>query len=86
MEEQGYKDFVFDTYCALMAPAHVPHEIVARLEKACLEVLAKPAFKAKLVEAGFDVTAKDAKGHAERIAREIPLFKKIIDEAGIKKL
>jgi len=86
MEEQGYKDFVFDTYCALMAPAHVPHEIVARLEKACLEVLAKPDFKAKLVEAGFDVTAKDAKGHAERIAREIPLFRKIIDEAGIKKL
>jgi hypothetical protein len=32
------------------------------------------------------VTAKDAKGHAERIAREIPLFRKIIDEAGIKKL
>ena len=33
MGEQGYKDFVFDTYCALVAPAKVPPEIVARLEK-----------------------------------------------------
>ena len=33
MTEQGYKDFVFDTYCALMAPAKVPPEIVATLEK-----------------------------------------------------
>jgi hypothetical protein len=38
------------------------------------------------VAAGFDVTAKDAKAHATRIAREIPLFKKIIEDAGIKKL
>jgi tripartite-type tricarboxylate transporter receptor subunit TctC len=77
MGEQGYKDFVFDTYCALMAPAQVPHEIVARLEKVCLDILAKEDFKKKLVVAGFDVTAKDAKGHAARIAKEIPMFKKI---------
>jgi tripartite-type tricarboxylate transporter receptor subunit TctC len=86
MTEQGYKDFVFDTYCALMAPAKVPHEIVAKLEKTCLEILAKPDFRKKLVDAGFDVTAKDAKGHAARISREIPMFKKIIEDAGIKKL
>ena len=40
-------------------------------------------FKKKLVIAGFDVTAKDAKGHAARIAKEIPMFKKIIEDAGI---
>jgi tripartite-type tricarboxylate transporter receptor subunit TctC len=86
MVEQGYRDFTFDTYCALMAPAKVPQEIVAALEKACLGILAKPDFKQKLVDAGFDVTAKDGKGHAARIAKEIPMFKKIIEDAGIKKL
>jgi tripartite-type tricarboxylate transporter receptor subunit TctC len=69
-----------------MAPAKVPHEIVAHLEKICLDILGKPENKEKLVTAGFEVTAKDAKGHAERIAREIPLFQKIIEDAGIKKL
>jgi len=86
MAEQGYKDFVFDTYCALMAPAKVPHEIVTRLEKVCLDILAKDDFRKKLVTAGFDVTAKDAKGHAARIAKEIPMFKKIIADAKIAKL
>ena len=86
MLEQGYKDFVFDTYCAMMAPAKVPHEIVAKLEKVCLDILAKPENKEKLVTAGFEVTAKDGKGHDARIAREIPLFKKIIADAGIKQL
>jgi tripartite-type tricarboxylate transporter receptor subunit TctC len=86
MIEQGYPDFVFDTYCALMAPAKVPHEIVARLEKVCLDILAVPENKQKLVTAGFEVTAKDAKGHDARIAREIPLFKKIIEDAHIQKL
>jgi tripartite-type tricarboxylate transporter receptor subunit TctC len=86
MVEQGYKDFMFDTYCALVAPAKVPPEIVARLEKTCLDILAKPDFKKKLVDAGFDVTAKDSKGHAARIAKEIPMFKKIIEDAGIQKL
>ena len=86
MMEQGYKDFVFDTYCALMAPAKVPHEIVARLEKVCLDILAKEEFKKKLVIAGFDVTARDGKGHDARIAKEIPMFKKIIEDAKIAKL
>ena len=33
MAESGYKDFVFETYTALMAPAKTPPEVVARLEK-----------------------------------------------------
>jgi tripartite-type tricarboxylate transporter receptor subunit TctC len=86
MVEEGYPDFVFDTYCALMAPSKVPHDIVAKLEKTILGILAKPEMKQKLIAAGFDVTAKDAKGHAARIAKEIPMFKKIIADAGIKKL
>jgi hypothetical protein len=32
------------------------------------------------VIAGFDVTARDGKGHEARIAKEIPMFKKIIEE------
>jgi tripartite-type tricarboxylate transporter receptor subunit TctC len=86
MIEAGYKDFVFDTYTALMAPAKVLPEIVARLETVALEILNKPDMKKKLTEAGFEVTARTGKGHAERIAREVPMFKDIIAQAGVKKL
>ncbi len=86
MGEQGYNDFVFDTYCALMAPAKVPPEIIATLEKTILGIVAKPDMQKKLIEAGFDITAKDGKGHAARIAKEVPMFKKIIEDAGVAKL
>jgi tripartite-type tricarboxylate transporter receptor subunit TctC len=86
MGEQGFQDFVFETYCALVAPAKVAPEIVAKLEKTCLDILARPDMKKRLIEAGFDVTAKDGKGHAARIAKEVPMFRKVIQDAGIKKL
>jgi tripartite-type tricarboxylate transporter receptor subunit TctC len=69
-----------------MAPAKTPPEIVGRLEKIALEVLAKPDLRQKLTQAGFEVTARYGKGHAERIAKEVPMFRDIIAQAGIKKL
>jgi tripartite-type tricarboxylate transporter receptor subunit TctC len=86
MAEAGYKDFVFDTYCALVAPAKTPPEAVAKLEKVTLDILARPDMKKKLTDAGFEITALDGKGHAARIAREVPMFKQVIEQAGIKKL
>ena len=86
MAEAGFNDFVFETYCALLAPVKTPPEIVARLEKVALEVLAKPDVKAKLTAAGFEITAKTGKGHMERVAKEVPMYKKIIEDAKIAKL
>jgi tripartite-type tricarboxylate transporter receptor subunit TctC len=86
MNESGYPDFVFDTYTALMAPAKTPPEVVSRLEKVALEILAKPEMRQRLTQAGFEVTARDGKGHMERVAKEVPMFRDIIAQAGIKKL
>ena len=86
MIESGYPDFVFDTYTALMAPAKTPPEVVSRLEKVALEILGKPDMRQRLTQAGFEVTAKDGKGHMERVAKEVPMFREIIVQAGIKKL
>jgi tripartite-type tricarboxylate transporter receptor subunit TctC len=44
---QASPDFGFETYTALMAPAKTPPEIVARLEKSALEILAKPDMREK---------------------------------------
>jgi tripartite-type tricarboxylate transporter receptor subunit TctC len=86
MIEAGYKDFVFDTYTALLAPAKTPPEIVQALAKPALEILSRPEMRAKLTQSGFDVTARDGKGHMDRVAKEVPMFRDIITQAGIKKL
>jgi tripartite-type tricarboxylate transporter receptor subunit TctC len=69
-----------------MVPAKTPPEVVARLEKVALDILAKPDMRQRLTQAGFEVTAKDGKGHMARVAKEVPMFSDIIAQAGIKKL
>jgi len=86
MKEAGYDDFVFETYTAIMAPAKTPGEIVGKLEKDILAVLAKPDMRAKLAKSGFEVQAKTGKEHMARVAKEIPMFRDIIVKAGIKRL
>jgi tripartite-type tricarboxylate transporter receptor subunit TctC len=86
MIESGYKDFVFDTYTALMAPIKTPPEIVRTLEKNTLEILNRPDMRAKLTQSGFEVTAKDGKGHMARVTKEVAMFRDIITQANIKKL
>jgi tripartite-type tricarboxylate transporter receptor subunit TctC len=83
MLESGYEDFVFETYTALMAPAKTPPEVVAKLEKVTLEILSKPEMRQKLTQSGFEVQAKDGKGHMARVAKEVPMFRDIIAKAGI---
>src|SRR5262249_55184522 len=84
MAEAGYPDFVFETYTALLAPARTPPEIVSLLEKESLAVLARPDMRKKLTEAGFEVQAKDGRTHMTRVAKEVPMFRAIIKQAGIQ--
>ncbi len=86
MAEAGFKDFVLETYVGLMAPAMTPPEIVARLEKETLAILNRPDIRDKLIQSGFQVEAKDGNSHTARIAREVPMYREIITQAGIKKL
>jgi tripartite-type tricarboxylate transporter receptor subunit TctC len=84
MLEAGYPDFVFETYTALLAPANTPHEIVSRLEKATLAILAQPEMRERLSKSGFQVQGRDGKGHMDRVAKEVPMFRELISQAGIK--
>jgi tripartite-type tricarboxylate transporter receptor subunit TctC len=86
MLETGYPDFVFETYTALMAPAKTPADVLARLEKVALDILRRPEMRNKLSESGFEVTARPGTEHMARVAREVPMFRDIIAQAGIKKL
>jgi tripartite-type tricarboxylate transporter receptor subunit TctC len=86
MEEAGYKDFVFAVDCVLLAPAKTSRENVKWLETEVLKVLAAPDIDEKLVKSGFAVRIKGADAAWTRVMKEIDVFKKIIDQAGVQKL
>jgi tripartite-type tricarboxylate transporter receptor subunit TctC len=86
MQEEGYEDFVFATDTCLLAPAKTPPEIVKWLEAETLKVLGTRQMKDKLYKQGFLVRPKGAKEEWARVMKEVDMFKKIIDQAGIPRL
>ena len=66
-EEQGLKPFDFSIWYALMGPAKLPPEIVARLAADVEKVFADPAVQASLTQAGVE----PHKGSAQELARLI---------------
>jgi tripartite-type tricarboxylate transporter receptor subunit TctC len=86
MEESGYEDFVFAVDCVLLAPAKTPPANVRWLETETLKVLTAPEMKDKLFKAGFLARPQGADAAWARVTKEIEMFKRIIDQAGVQKL
>src|SRR4051794_257438 len=84
LEELGIKDAVSDTFQAIYAPAGTPQPAIDRLVKELNAILARPDVKEKFIKAGLPVVAEGPEVFRARIAREVPMYKEIIDKAGLK--
>ncbi len=84
MIEAGYPGFVSDTFNALLAPAGVPPDILARLVKESRAAFQRPETREQARRAGFDVVASSPEQLAARIKAEIPAVRELVQKAGIK--
>ncbi|MBL6617223.1 MAG: tripartite tricarboxylate transporter substrate binding protein [Reyranella sp.] len=84
MEEAGYRGFVSETFQGLYAPAGTPDAIVQRVARDTLDVLADAATLEKLRGVGFDVRANGPAGLAQRVAREVPMWRDVIVQSRIE--
>jgi len=82
--EAGIKDAVSVTFQALFVAAGTPPEIVTQLSNECTAVLKQADMVEKMKKIGIEVTAYDSDGLRARVVRELPLWKEVIDKAGIK--
>jgi tripartite-type tricarboxylate transporter receptor subunit TctC len=82
--ELGIKDAESDTFQAVFAPAGTPQQIVDRLVREITEILKRPDVRERDLKAGLDVLAEPPEVLRQRIAREIPMYKAIIDQGGLK--
>jgi tripartite-type tricarboxylate transporter receptor subunit TctC len=83
-EEAGIKDQEAETMQGVFVPAGTPQPIVDRLAKELAAILARPDVREKFVKAGLPVVAEGPDVFRARIAREVPMYKEIIDKAGLK--
>src|SRR5262245_5942848 len=84
LDELGIKDAESDTFQGIYAPAGTPHPIVDRLAKELDAILARPDIREKFVKVGLPVVAEGPEAFKARIAKEVPMYKDIIDRAGLK--
>jgi tripartite-type tricarboxylate transporter receptor subunit TctC len=84
LDELGIKDAESDTFQGLFAPAGTPKPIIDRLVKEIGKILAEPEMQAKYTKLGLPVVAEGPDAFRARIAREVPMYKEVIDKAGLK--
>ena len=84
MAEAGIPDAVSDTFQALFAPAGTPPEVMAKLSKEIIAVLAQKEVCDALWKAGLKVTAASPEALRARITQEVPMWREVIEKAGIK--
>jgi tripartite-type tricarboxylate transporter receptor subunit TctC len=83
MQEAGIPNAVVETSQMMLAPAGTPAPIVNRLAEETRTILQEPGVQQKMLNAGFMVKYEGPDELKARIVREVPLWKEIVDRAGI---
>ncbi|HEY0442344.1 MAG TPA: tripartite tricarboxylate transporter substrate binding protein [Xanthobacteraceae bacterium] len=76
--------FDFTLWAALFAPRATPPEVVARLNREINAILAQPETRAKLLEAGAEVTPLSIEQTTAFVRAESDKYRQIIQETGVK--
>jgi tripartite-type tricarboxylate transporter receptor subunit TctC len=84
LEEQGIHDATSDTFQGIFAPAGTPQPVIDRMVKEITAILARPDMRDRYAKSGLPVTAEPPDVFRARIARELPMYKEIVDKAGLK--
>jgi tripartite-type tricarboxylate transporter receptor subunit TctC len=84
LDELGIKDAESDTFQGVFAPAGAPKPTIERLAKELKAILDRPDTREKFVKVGLPVVAEGPDVFRARIAKEVPMYREIIDKAGLK--
>ena len=83
-EEQGVKPLDLPTWYALMAPAGLPAEVIARVTADVGKLLADPAMQARLSAAGVELLAGSSADLVRLIRSDKVRFEQLAKSASIK--
>jgi tripartite-type tricarboxylate transporter receptor subunit TctC len=84
MDELGYPGFEAVPWFGLMAPGGTPPEIIDKLHRETVRILAMPDVRKRFDELGLDPIGNTPAEFAAAIRAETPQWAKVIRDAGIK--
>jgi tripartite-type tricarboxylate transporter receptor subunit TctC len=84
LEELGIKNADTDTFQGLYVPAATPQPIIDKLASTLKEILARPDVKEKYEKIGLPVVAAGPKEFGAVIDHQLPMYKDVIEKAGLQ--
>jgi tripartite-type tricarboxylate transporter receptor subunit TctC len=84
LDESGLKGFEVLTWFGILAPAGTPPQIVDRLNKEILQVVAQPAARDQLLKMGFEVLSNTPQEFAAYLKQEHARWGKVVRSLGLK--
>ena len=84
MQEAGIPNAVVETRQMLLTPAGTPQPIIDRLANEVRAIMSKPDVRERMPKASLAVQYEGSDQLRARIAREVPMWKDLVERAGIK--
>jgi tripartite-type tricarboxylate transporter receptor subunit TctC len=85
LQEEGVADFDVTSWNALVAPARTPVPVIALINRELNAVLAEPATRARLLEAGVEAQGDEPAALGRLMTSEAGKWRGVIERAGIEK-
>jgi tripartite-type tricarboxylate transporter receptor subunit TctC len=82
--EQGFPEFVWEPWSALLAPAGTPPGVVSTLQAATLQTVAAEDFRDGLANLGFDPIDEDPKAFPALLRDETAMYRRLIERVGLR--
>ncbi len=84
LDESGLKGFSITAWVAMVAPKGTPGEIVAKLNGEINRIIKDRAFAEKIIAMGVDPIGDTPAEFAAFLKKEVPRWKEIVQQAGVK--
>jgi tripartite-type tricarboxylate transporter receptor subunit TctC len=84
LDEAGVTGFDMDSWAAVVAPAHTPPSIVARLNKELRKIIDSPELKSKLSNVGFEAFSSSPEELEDFIKVQLGKWDTMVKDAGIQ--
>ena len=84
MQELGYKDFDFNGWIGVLAPAGTPQPIIDRLYQSMAQAIQSPEIRKIYASTGMDPVSRPPGEYRELLEREMRKYEKIRQAAGIE--
>jgi tripartite-type tricarboxylate transporter receptor subunit TctC len=82
--EAGYRNLVLDNFFGLSGPAHMPADVVSRLNAACNEILAQPDIRKKMDELAITVSPGTPAAFTSFVKDQVGQLSPLVKAAGVR--